>query len=374
MKKIITAFAVVSVMLMPVFAGAASFRAGENYNLAKDEVIDGNFYAAGANLLFAGEVKGDLVSAGGNLTLKGSVAKDILLAGGTIVLDGAVGDDARIAGGTVTISGAVKGDVAIAGGNLHLLSGSSVGGDLIIAGGSVIVDGDVAHDVHVVGGNLTLNGAVGGMVESKAEHLQLGPTAVIAGDVVNNGTSEAVVDPLAVVKGKVVNNLITTEPRSFRHFIAAAGVMGFFMLLLAGLVCYWLFKNRSSQLVSHALAHFGKEFLRGILLIILLPILFIILCVTVVGAPIGIMGILFYVVMLILAKVFSGIMLGGWINRVIFKKPEQVFTLQTVIGGNVVMLLLKMVPVLGGAFSFVFTVLAFGAFWGYLYRHFWMNR
>lgn len=374
MKKLITILAVLSVIAMPVFAGAASLRAGENYNLAKSETVEGNLYAAGANVLFAGDVKGDLVSAGGTITLKGSVAKDVLFAGGTITIDGTVGDDVRIAGGTVIISGAVKGDVAVAGGNVHLLEGSSVGGDLILAGGSVVVDGAIAHDIRSVGGNLLVNGAVGGMIESKSERLDIGASAVVAGDVVNKGMRGAVIDPAAVVKGKVVNELVVSEPRSFKHMVATLGVMGFLMLLIAGLLCYWLFRNRSSQLVAHALAHFGGEFLRGILLLILLPVIFVILCVTLLGLPIGIMGLLFYVVVLMLAKVFSGIMLGGWINRVVFKKPEQVFTLQTVIGGSVVMLLLQLVPVLGGALSFIFTVLAFGAFWGYLYRHFWVNR
>ncbi|MDO8664116.1 MAG: hypothetical protein Q7K44_00980, partial [Candidatus Liptonbacteria bacterium] len=60
MKKIFIALAVVSVAALPVFAGASSVRVGENYTLAKSEVIDGNFYAAGANLVFAGDVKGDI--------------------------------------------------------------------------------------------------------------------------------------------------------------------------------------------------------------------------------------------------------------------------------------------------------------------------
>lgn len=373
MKKLIASLTVLSVVALPVLAGAAAVQVGQNYSQTKGEVVSGNLYAAAGNLVFAGDTKGDLVAAGGEVTLKGSVGKDLLLAGGTLTLDGVIGDDARVAGGDVTISGTIKGDLVVAGGNFHLLTGATVGGDLLVAGGTVTIDGAVAHDIRIAGGQATLNGAVGGNVMSRSEHLVLGATAVVAGDLTSTAAQEAVIDPAAVVKGKTINTL-SLEQHDFRNLVQAAGVVGFVMFIVAGLVCFWLFKNRSRQLVAHALAHLGKEFLRGILLLILLPILFIALCITLVGAPIGIMGILFYVIIVMLAKVFAGIMLGGWINKVVFKKPDQVFTWQTVIGGNVVLFALRFVPVLGGLVQFIFTVVAFGAFWGYLYRHFWVNR
>jgi hypothetical protein len=206
------------------------------------------------------------------------------------------------------------------------------------------------------------------------EHLSLGAAAIIGGDLTTRSAVAADISPTAVVKGKTTNELTIRDDQTFRHLMRAAGVMSFLMFTVAGLLCFWLFKNRSKQLVAHGLATFSKELLRGILLLIILPILFILLLVTVLGVPLAIIGFLLYVATIVLAKIFAGIMLGGWINKVIFKKPDQVFTWQTVIGGNVVLFALCFVPVVGGLVRFIFMAVAFGAFWGYLYRHFWVNR
>lgn len=373
MKKLIVSFAVLSVIALPVFAGAASVRGGENYTLPKSEVIDGNLYVAGANLTLSGDVKGDVLAVGGTITLKGSVAEDVAFAGGTLMIDGAVAGDVRLAGGTLVVSSQVGGDLALAGGTVRVVDGATVTGDVLVAGGTVVIDGNVTGDIRLTGGDVVINGAVGGSIFNYAERLVLGATAVVTGNLTNYVATEAVLETGAVVKGTVSNDVVIA-PRDFRSMIAAAGTMNFLMFLIAGLICYWLFKNRSKQFVAHALAHFWKELLRGLILIIALPILAIALLISMVGVPFGVILLLAYVIIALLARVFAGVMLGGWINKVIFKKPDQVFTWQTVIGGNVVLLLLTFVPVIGSAVSFMFTLVAFGAFWGYLYRHFWVSR
>ncbi|MDO8601665.1 MAG: hypothetical protein Q7R62_00830, partial [bacterium] len=357
----------------PVFAGASSVRVGENYTLAKSEVIDGNFYAAGANLVFAGDVKGDISAVGGTITLKGAVAEDVAFAGGTLVIDGPVADDVRLAGGTLTISSVIGGDVAVAGGTVRIIAGAKIAGDLLVAGGNVVIDGEVTGDVRLTGGRVTLTGSVGGDVWNNTEQLTLNSTAVVGGNLTNRSANEAVLESGAIVNGQITN-VPVAQARGLRGMIAAAGAMGFLIFLFAGLICFWLFKNRSKQLVAHALAHFGKELLRGLIILIAVPIAVIILLISIIGAPIGFIILLIYIVMLILAKIFAGIMLGGWINRVIFKKPDQIFNWQTVIGGNVVLWALRFIPVVGGAVSFVFMLVALGAFWGYIHRHFWVNR
>lgn len=374
MKKLLVFFAAGSLLVVPVFAGAATLKAGENYTLAKGETIEGNFYAAGSNLTFTGNVKGDVSAAGGTLTLKGDVSDDVLFAGGTIIIDGSVSGDVRVVGGNVIVSGNIGGDLAVVAGTTRVNSGVIIGGDVLLAGGSVIFEAEVMGDVRLAGDVANFDGVVHGNLISDTERLTLGSKAIIEGDVINHSIKEVVLVEGAVIKGKLLNEPALGRGQGVRGMVAAVGVVGFFAFLLAGFVCFWLFRNRSTQLVAHALAHFGKEFLRGIICLIAIPIFALLLCITLVGAPIGIIGLLVYVGVIILAKVFAGVMLGGWINKVVFKKPDQIFTWQTVIGGNVILLVLQFVPILGGAVSFIFTLVAFGAFWGYIHRHFWVKR
>ena len=151
-------------------------------------------------------------------------------------------------------------------------------------------------------------------------------------------------------------------------------LIGFFAILGSGLFIFWRFRRAAVSLITHAFAHFGTELLRGLILFFILPIILTIVSISIIGLPLGIVGALLYLIVLITAKVFAGILLGGWLNRVFFKRPHEVFTLQTIVAGNVVLFALTLVPVIGGLVNAVFILVAFGALWGYLYQHLWMKK
>jgi len=374
MKKLLVLFAAVFFAALPAFAGAATLHAGEHYILAGEDGTSGDLYNAGSDALIEGVVQGDATLAGGTIVITGSVTQDVLAAGGTIKLGGKVTDDARLLGGDITISGSVAGDIAVVGGTVRVFPSAVIGGDLFAFGGTLIIEGQVSGDVRVIGGDVTINGSVGGSVVSYADRLTLGASAVVEGDLTNKSEQQPVLEAGAIVKGEMINEPAPVQPRTLRSILAAAGAMGFLMFLFAGLLCFWFAKNKSSQFVAHSLAHFGKELLRGLILLIALPIAAVLLLVSLIGAPLGIILLLLCVLMFMLAKVFAGIMLGGWINRVIFKKPDQVFTWQTIIGGNVILMLLRLVPVVGHIIGTIFMLVAFGAFWGYAHRHILKTR
>lgn len=364
----------VGLVVLTTSTFAAEVRSGERYVLPADEVVADDMYAAGSELMLLGTLAGDITTAGGSVHLKGAAQEDALFAGGTIIIDGSVADDLRAAGGDITISGSVNGDVVVAGGTIRINPTAVIGGDLILAGGEAFVDGDIMGTVRIAGGKATISGSVGGDVWNYTDLLTLTSGATVGGDLTNRSVHKAVIEEGATVSGSVIDDPAFVQPRDFKGMLAAGNTIGFFIVLFSGLLCYWLFKNRSSQFISHALAHFWKEALRGLLLIIILPLCSLALIISALGMPVGFAVLLVFILVIILAKVFAGMMLGGWINRVVFKKPDQVFTLQTIIGGNVVMLLLGFVPVVGGIVELLFFLVGFGAFWGYLHRHFWKNR
>src|SRR3989344_7228032 len=58
------------------------FRQEEIVTLAKDEVIDRDFFGAGQVVEINGTVNGDVYAAGGEVTVSGVVNGDVLVAGG----------------------------------------------------------------------------------------------------------------------------------------------------------------------------------------------------------------------------------------------------------------------------------------------------
>ena len=170
MKK--TGTLLISFLLLNVgIAGASDVKTGKSVTLSKD--APNNVYVAAGDVNINAKVNGDLVSAGGKIRVNGATQQDVLLAGGEIRLNGQSEGDVRILGGEVRVTQNVKGDLTVTGGEITIDEGVSIGGDLIVAGGEVRLNGNVLGKVHIAGGNLHLNGNVEGGIEAKAGFIEI---------------------------------------------------------------------------------------------------------------------------------------------------------------------------------------------------------
>lgn len=170
MKK--TGTLLISFLLLNVgIAGASDVKTGKTVTLSKD--APNNVYVAAGDVNINAKVNGDLVSAGGKIRVNGATQQDVLLAGGEIRLNAQSEGDVRILGGEVRVTENVKGDLTVTGGEITIDKGVSIGGDLIVAGGEVRLNGNVLGKVHIAGGNLYLNGNVEGGIEAKAGLIEI---------------------------------------------------------------------------------------------------------------------------------------------------------------------------------------------------------
>jgi uncharacterized RDD family membrane protein YckC len=201
------------------------------------------------------------------------------------------GDAVAIMGGN-TVDGVVSHDVvAIMGGNT--INGL-VGDKVVAIMGSVYINGHVRHQVTAIMGNVTL-----------------GPDAVVGGDVVSVGGTVRQA-PGSVIRGRITNERFGFSPREgdewsrdsvWRHPDPAhAGMPALAVFLyrwkyaLIGLgvllnVLLVLIFPRGVGRTADALAeHPGAVILTMFLAPLSLPFLFVLLCVTVVGLPLALVG------------------------------------------------------------------------------------
>src|SRR3989344_5171582 len=101
MKKVFVFGALLAVLVaVPSLAYGGTFRGGQNYYLNSGETVNGNLYAAGADVSIVGSVNGDLFAAGSNLFLSGPVGEDLAAAAGSInIIGGHVPGGMRLGGG-----------------------------------------------------------------------------------------------------------------------------------------------------------------------------------------------------------------------------------------------------------------------------------
>lgn len=366
-KKIIGVVALT--LCIPLLSLAATVKVGEEYTLPKAEKVFDNLYVGSSNAVIAGDVSGDAVVAGGSVLITGTVAEDVLAAGGTINILGAVNEDLRAAGGQITIGGIVGGDGLIGGGQVHLVSGSRINGDLIITGGRVVIDGEVRGVLKIFGGEVNLNNAITSNVEVSAGELTLGEGATIGGNILYRGEKEAIITEGALISGKYTFEQIHIGRGSIgaRAFFESFRAMRFLITLICALFIFWLMREKVQQLTDRTLRNFKREFLRGVVVSIVLPIASIIALMTLVGLPIGFIGLLTYGIVATIGALMSGVVLGVLLKKIIFKKGEQV-TWITVAGGVVAMTIVRMIPVVGWIIGALITVATIGSLYYALYQ------
>lgn len=376
MNKKLFLIPVLAFLIMPLVVSAATFAGGQSYTLGKNEVANKNLYAFGNNVNILGEPKQDVFAFGGSIVISGNIAKDLVAAGGNLMIDGNIGDDARIAGGNLSIGGKIGGELLAAGGQLSLNSGLEVKGDTTLAGGNLLIDGIFAGDLAAYGGTVRIDGKIAGNVKVRTDQkLTIGSKAEIAGNLDYSAPEKLTLEDGAKITGKVTFN----EIKAIKAQKANKGLFGIFGLswllglaifLTAALVVHFLFRKKLDEAVAYTLGNFGKETLRGFIILVVLPIAVIISFVTVIGALLGGAGLLLYILMGLFGSIFAPIVLGTLIFRKLLKKPEFGVDWRSVVVGVAVLRIIQVIPYVGWIFWFIFFLAAFGTLFNYLYRNF----
>jgi len=360
MKRLGYSIVALILFALPVITLAAEFRTGEQPAVRLDERVANDLYMAGGSVTSAGTITGDLIAGAGNIVISGPVSQDVIVGGGNVSIIADVGDDVRVGGGNIVIQGKVGGDV-IAGGGQVTLGGPGVAGDVVIGAGSVRIDAPVGGTLKIGGGNVFINAPITGNITIEADTVTLGSAAVISGNLSYKATKELIKEDGAVVTGKVDFKMQSARqaPASLAVLVSM-WTLGKFLVLLASALCLGLILRRySNAVVAKAVERPLLEIGRGLVVIITLPILSVLLLVTVVGIPFGILGLLGFVSVLILACILSPIIVGSVLYRY-FSKQEVEVSWKSILLGAFVCSIIGLVPFIGGLIQMLLGLLSIG--------------
>ena len=355
----------VSALIIPVVVFAAELRMGESPSFSSSETVQKDLYLAGGNVTSSGKVNGDLAAGGGNILVNGPVSQDLFVGGGSITIVADIGDDVRVAGGNIIINGKIGNDLVVGGGQTSV-TGAGIGGDVLWAGGMLRVDAAVGGNMQLAGGEVVINSHVRGNVSFKGQKITLGKDAVIDGNLDYSAQKEATIEEGATVKGQT-----TFEPlKAPRAPISGKGIIAFlslvflgkFLALLVFALALGLFFHRYAfTLVGNAVAQPLLEMGRGLIVLIVLPVVSVMLLVTLIGVPLGLLGLIAFASLLLIASPLAAIIAGSVLHKWMFKPAEYQIAWQTILLGVFVYTLLGLIPVLGGIAKFVLILLAVGS-------------
>ncbi|HET9470808.1 MAG TPA: hypothetical protein VFO24_06860 [Usitatibacter sp.] len=300
---------------------------------------------------------------------EGSFGQSVWI-GGSVEISQAVDGPVRAAGGTVIVNAPVNGKVRVAGGTIEIGPAAAIAGDAALAGGSITVDGSIKGGLRAAGGEVRINGPVAGDASIAAGTLELGPAARIDGKLAFRG-QELRRDPAAQVTGGVerrqgrMRHERTAAERFAHGWLWTAGLMVLAALIAAAL------PGESRRMAQELRERPWITPLLGFVALTSIPLLAILLMITIIGIPVGILAIIGYVGLLLVGYVWIAVVLGGMLlDRV---KPETAALTAWRAGAAVLAMLalgvLVRVPFVGHLVWLVAVALGVGMIVAVVFRH-----
>ncbi|MFH1822440.1 MAG: hypothetical protein ABH830_01950 [Patescibacteria group bacterium] len=385
MKKtrIIVICSLLIFFIFPISVLAFSVKAENSVYIGQDEIIEGNLYAVGSNIIVDGTVKGDIFCAGQTININGQVDGDVICAGQSININGEIGGSVRTAGNSININSQIARNVQAFGASIILGKDASVGWDMLMAGATGEIRGNVNGDLHGAAANVTIAGEIGKNVRlllDEKVHKEIGgkfetypititDEAKINGEVVYTAGNEGLISDKASITGGVTHNL--PKLKDFKKAKSIGWAWGklysIFAALVIGLVLVSIWRKQIKDLTDKMLDKSGTSIAWGIALMFLTPILAILLLVTIIGIPLSLLLLGTWIIFLVIAKILVGIMIGRAIIEKLWPKKKESLIWAMIIG-IVLLYLILSIPYIGWLLTLIVLWWGLGGIWQYYYK------
>lgn len=310
-----------------------------------EDTYNASVAAAGDSVSFEGIIKGIALGAGNKVVLNGETDYAILL-GNSITTNSKVNNDLFIGGNLVTI-----GDK------------SEFKRDAVIAGADVELNGKFDRNVSIYAQKVTLkNVNIKGNIKIYATNVIVDKTAKVEGTLSYPEDSKYSADKEAII-GKVVKTDAIQKHDDQNYFSTVSAKMWSFLCYALVFAAISLFFPRALNKINekYEKAEFGEVievFTKGLVVIVLVPVVAVILCCTMIGIPLGIILVLLYGIAIYLTTIFAAYLLGYKIWQKVFKKDINVLFLGLI--GLFILFLLGLIPGVRTLVSIITTLIGLG--------------
>jgi len=309
---------ILATLTLPTLGFASEGRTDGTVIIEQNEIIDDDLYVAAGEFTLEGTVNGDVFVAAGTVDIPGNVGGSLNVTGGSITIDGNVEGSVRVFGGDTIVSGAISGDLVVFGGSMLIGETASIDGDLLVYGGQVDLLGTTGGDVNGSVSLMSIEGTVAGDVDLDVQMLTVTSQAQIDGSLDYVSRQEATIRQGADIGGDV--NRVELSPWGTGDGLRAqlfSPLIRTLWLLAAGVVMIAL-APRFAAAVSGNVRRPWIPALVGVVSMAALPALAILLTVSVIGIPVGVILLALFLISLYLSQVVVGQRLGtlilprGW--------------------------------------------------------------
>ena len=343
---IVSLLAILLLTFNAVAVLAFDARSGDIVTVASGEVIDGDLYVGGETIIIDGTINGDLIAGGRTITVNGTVNGSIMAAGGTVNINGEVTHAVRVIGETLNISGTIGRDLLVGGSEFSMASTAEIGGDLLLGAGTAHIDGLIKGDIN-----------------SGVESLTIASTASIQGKLTYISENEANIQSGAQIRGTITHKLPDVKEKiATGTGIGLWGtIIGFLMILVLGIIIVLLAPRRVKAVTESIRTRPWASLGWGAVILVATPIAALIVCITIIGLPLGLIALVFYTIAIYLTQLFVGLLIG----QLIIGASRGVETRAALVGalalGLAILSLLRLIPYLGFVIGLATILFGLGA-------------
>jgi len=339
---------------------AAELRGGGTVTVASGDVVNEDLYVAAATTVIDGTVNGDVFALGGTITVNGTINGGVSIAGQTLTVNGKITHGARVAATDININGTIDGDLIVAGTNITVAKTGKIGGDLICGADTARIDGPITGYIKGSSSEVTLTSEVGKDVELVVDHLTLTSTSSIQGNLTYTSKDEARIQSGARIGGTTTHKMPEAwEPSPF--FGIVGKVISFVMIFVIGVVIIYVAPRRTVSIADSVVGKPGPSLGWGALILVATPIAFILVCITVIGIPLGLISMAVYGVAIYLAQIPVGLAVGSLIVRRAGRVESKALLIGALALGLVILSLLGLIPYFGFVVGLVTILFGLGA-------------
>jgi cytoskeletal protein CcmA (bactofilin family) len=349
----------IGVLILTQNLQAIEFVQRDQFISSEAETLRDEMWISAQNITISGETLDDLFAAGTTLDLRGDFKSDVWAGGTQIIAAGRFNDHVRLVAKMVQISGMLNGSLMAFGTTVKIEPSATLAKNMLCFGENVITEGAIGGNAKIVAQQATIGGKITGDVTIVAQSIVILPGTVIGGNLNYTAPNELVLSPSITLNGKLNRIAEPLPPKQFIKQNLTAHFFFAFAALFTGMVFGPLFPRYTAHTVHLLSTARGACLLTGFAALFLIPILAFLLLFTLIGLPLCLLTILFYVILLYLSKIVVGLWLGTLIlRRKEISKRNLVGTLAT---GLLVIYTLTAITAVSAVVSIVITIYGLGA-------------
>jgi len=300
------------------------------FSFSDTENIFGKF-AIGENVVVDDVDEGDLVVAGREVLIERSLSKRVIISGEKIIIKSR-SKELYLGGKYIEINGEVEGNLNIIAKDLYI--NAPVGGDV-----RMVVKNGVVSEGAIINGNVEIDG-----------NLLISKGAVVKGDIYYK-------DQLPIIEGRVIGKIIKKTDKNYsyeRHFtFLPFKLFSVFYLFILTYIIFKLKKELGRERLERYLNNKSLILFNGFAGLVLIPVAVILLFITILGFPIGVLLILFYFILMFLAIPIANLIIAT-------KFFDEINFLKLLLSSLIITILINL-PFVGWLIKFFLILLGLGS-------------